>query len=214
MATLSTEELYHEGMRYMNGDGVKKSITKASDCFEQAIAIGSPEAKRELGLILLGDGLLHTDASNLSGLSEEIARHKRGELLLEEAASEGDISAKRWFIKKNDVSLFAFFLGCFPKISVYVEQKKKCKLARQYKNELISLGDAETLYEKAFASLVPDKGIIEKLAEQGYAPAEYTLGMWYLKGMNFEKDLEKAKYWLSISSKHGNAEAKKLLASL
>ena len=101
MTTLSAEELYQKGERYLRGDGVKADIKKAAEYFEQAINIGNlPEAKRELGYILLGNGLLHTDASNLDGLSAEIERHKRGELLLEEAASEGDILAKKWFIKK------------------------------------------------------------------------------------------------------------------
>lgn len=215
MATLSAEELYQQGERYLRGDGVKADKKKAAECFEQAISLGNIlEAKRELGYILLGNGLLHTDASNLDGLSAEIERHKRGELLLEEAASEGDILAKKWFIKKNDVSLFAFFLGCIPKISLFFEAKRKCKIAKKYKEELIELGDSETLYDVAFSSFVPDKKIIAKLAEQGYEPAEYTMGMWYLKGMYYEKDLTKAKQWLSRSSEHGNEEAEKVLTSL
>lgn len=214
MTTLSAEALYDEGMRYLNGNGVKKNMKKAIDCFEQSIAIGSSESKRELGLILLGDGLLHTDAADLSGLSAELEREKRGEQLLEEAAAEGDISAKKWFIKKHNHYLFAYFIGCFPNISLYLEEKKKCKIAKKYKEELIELGDLDTLYDKALSSFSPDKKLILELAEQGYAPAEYTMGMWYLKGMNYEKDLTKAKQWLSCSSEHGNEEAKKVLASL
>ncbi len=208
---LNAEELQQEGVRYLNGNGVKKNISKAVECFEQAIVLGSSESKRELGYILIGDGKLHTNASDLDGLKAEIERHKRGEKLLEEAASEGDVPAKKWYIKKHDVSLFAFFLGAFPKISVYLEEKRKCKIARKYKEELITSGDPETLYEKAFASLVPDKKIIEQLAEQEYAPAEYTLGGWYMEGMGYEKDAEKAKYWLTRSLKHGNDNAKELL---
>lgn len=107
---------------------MKANEEKAIECFEQAIAIGNlPQSKRSLGHILLGDRLLHTDASDLEGLKAEIERHKRGEQLIEEAASEGDILAQKWYIKKNDVNLFAFFLGAFPKLSVYHEQKRKKK---------------------------------------------------------------------------------------
>ena len=119
MTTLSAEELYQKGERYLRGDGVKADIKKAAEYFEQAINIGNlPEAKRELGYLLLGDGLLQTDASDLDGLSAEIKRQKRGEQLIEEAAAEGDVLAQKWYIKKNDVNLFAFFLGAFPKLSV------------------------------------------------------------------------------------------------
>lgn len=215
MKTLSAKELYQQGERYLKGDGVKADKKKAAECFEQAISLGNIlEAKRELGYILLGNGLLQTDASDLDGLSAELERQKRGEQLLEEAAAEGDISAKKWFIKKHNHYLFAYFIGCFPNISLYLEEKKKCKIAKKYKEELIELGDLDTLYDKALSSFSPDKKLILELAEQGYAPAEYTMGMWYLKGMNYEKDLTKAKQWLSCSSEHGNEEAKKVLASL
>lgn len=75
---LSAEALYDEGMRYLNGNGVKKNMKKAIDCFEQSIAIGSSESKRELGLILLGDGLLHTDAADFSGYRLNLNAIKEG----------------------------------------------------------------------------------------------------------------------------------------
>lgn len=212
MATLSAEELYQQGERYLRGNGVKADKKKAAECFEQAISLGNIlEAKRELGYLLLGDGLLHTDASDLDGLSAEIKRQKRGEQLIEEAAAEGDVLAKKWYIKKNDVNLFAFFLGAFPKLSVYLEQKRRKKLAMEYKNALIAAGDPELLYEKAVDAVVQDKKVIEQLAEQEYAPTEYTLGAWYSNGLYYEKDIKKAKYWLTRSLEHGNLNAKELL---
>ena len=215
MKTLSAEELHEQGVRYYNGNGVKKDDRKAIECFEQAIAIDNlPQSKRSLGYILLGDGLLRTDASDLDGLKAEMEQHKRGERLIEEAASEGDIPAQKWYIKKNDVNLFASFLGAFPKLSVYNEQKRKKKLATEFKNALIAAGDPEILYEHAFASINPDKKVIEQLAEKEYAPAEYTIGIWYSNGLNYEKDIKKAKYWLNRSAEHGNENAKEALAKL
>ncbi len=181
----------------------------------QAIAIGNlPQSKRSLGHILLGDGRLHTDASDLEGLKAEIEQHKRGEQLIEEAASEGDILAQKWYIKKNDVNLFAFFWGASPKLSVFHEQKRRKKLAMEYKNALIAAGDPEILYEKAFESINPDKEVIEQLAEKEYAPAEYTIGAWYSNGLYYEKDITKAKYWLNRSAEHGNENAKEALSKL
>lgn len=212
MATLSAEELCQKGERYLRGDGVKADIKKAAEYFEQAISLGNiPEAKRELGYILLGDGLLHTDASDLNGLSAEIKRQERGKQLIEEAAEEGDILAQKWYIRKNDVHLFAFFLGTFPNLSVYREQKRRKKIALKYKNALIASGDPDMLYEKAVNAVVQDKKVIEQLAEQEYAPAEYTLGAWYSNGLYYEKDIKKAKYWLTRSLEHGNLNAKELL---
>jgi len=49
-------------------------------------------------------------------------------------------------------------------------------------------------------------------AEKGSDPAQYTLGMRYLEGKGVEKDLKKARKWLTESAKQGNADAKKALA--
>jgi TPR repeat protein len=49
-------------------------------------------------------------------------------------------------------------------------------------------------------------------AEKGSDPAQYALGMRYLEGKGVDKDLKKARKWLTESAKQGNAEAKKALA--
>jgi len=49
-------------------------------------------------------------------------------------------------------------------------------------------------------------------AEKGSDPAQYTIGMRYLEGKGVEKDLKKARKWLTESAKQGNADAKKALA--
>jgi hypothetical protein len=49
-------------------------------------------------------------------------------------------------------------------------------------------------------------------AEKGSEPAQYTLGMRYLEGKGVEKDLQKARKWLTESAKQGNADARKALA--
>ena len=110
--------------------------------------------------------------------------------------------------------MFASFLGAFPKLSVYNEQKRKKKLATEFKNALIAAGDPEILYEQAFASINPDIKVIEQLAEKEYAPAEYTIGIWYSNGLYYEKDIKKAKYWLNRSAEHGNENAKEALVKL
>lgn len=48
-------------------------------------------------------------------------------------------------------------------------------------------------------------------AEKGSDTAQYTLGMRYLEGKGVDKDLKKARKWLSESAKQGNADAKKAL---
>ena len=85
MKTLSAEELHEQGVRYYNGNGVKKDDRKAIECFEQAIAIGNlPQSKRSLGHILLGDGLFHSDASNLEGLKVQYTKGTCGSFLKEQ----------------------------------------------------------------------------------------------------------------------------------
>jgi TPR repeat protein len=51
-------------------------------------------------------------------------------------------------------------------------------------------------------------------AEKGSDPAQYALGMRYLNGDGVEKDLEKAKKWLSEAAKNGNADARKKLPEI
>jgi TPR repeat protein len=48
-------------------------------------------------------------------------------------------------------------------------------------------------------------------AEKGSDPSQYALGMRYLEGKGVEKDLKKARKWLTESAKQGNADAKKAL---
>lgn len=212
MATLSAEELCQKGERYLRGDGVKADIKKAAEYFEQAISLGNiPEAKRELGYILLGDGLLHTDASDLNGLSAEIKRHERGEQLIKEAAEDGDVIARKWYIRKYEVSFIVRLVLFFAHPKGATERRRNSQLARKFKNELLAEGDMEMLYEKCFGIIINDTKTMQKLADQEYAPAEYTLGAWYMEGYPLKQDLHQAKYWLTRSLEHGNQNAKKML---
>lgn len=220
MSTLSAQELHEQGVRYYYGDGVEADEKKAIECFEQAIKLGNlPQSKRSLGHILLSIEMDHSQIngpSDWKALQDEINQHKRGEQLIVEAAAEGDTLAQKWCIERYDHPLFIPFLVHIPKLrfSLYAETRKKCKMARKYKKQLLEAGDFDMLYNKAFSGLLPNKKIIEELANKEYAPAEYTLGAWYTEDYPYKKDLEKAKYWLTRAVEHGSEPAKEKLSKL
>lgn len=128
MITLSVEELHQEGVKYYNGDGVKKDINKAIECFEKAIAIGSPKSKRALGFVLYGNG---------RAWAAETAEQKRGVQLLEEAAAEGDRVAKEWYVDQYEyAAVGAWILKLKFKSFDYEGTKQRAALAKQYAKEL------------------------------------------------------------------------------
>lgn len=131
MNTLSAQELHEQGVRYYNGNGVKKDVKKAIECFEQAIASGNlPQSKRVLGSILLSP-------SYVSQLNE--TDMDRGTELLMEAADEGDMQAMIYVVNTFGalsyqlLSLLA--LLCF-QFKTYSMMRKRIKLARKCKKEL------------------------------------------------------------------------------
>ena len=123
MKTLTAEELHQEGVKYYNGDGVKKDITKAIACFEQAIALGSTASKRALAYILLGEK---------SAWDAKTDDEKRGVQLYEQAAEEGDRQAREWYILQygSMTTLFKMLKG--------EPAKRRAALAKQYLEELNS----------------------------------------------------------------------------
>lgn len=50
-------------------------------------------------------------------------------------------------------------------------------------------------------------------ADQGYAPAEYDLGMMYLQGMGVKRSRTTAIDWIVKASEHGDKEADAFLKS-
>ncbi|VVM20369.1 hypothetical protein BSPWISOXPB_9059 [uncultured Gammaproteobacteria bacterium] len=53
----------------------------------------------------------------------------------------------------------------------------------------------------------------KKAAEQGYAGAQYNLGVMYANGEGALQDLSKAKYWIKKAYEGGNARAKEALGA-
>ena len=49
-------------------------------------------------------------------------------------------------------------------------------------------------------------------AKQGYAPAQYNLGIMYDKGEGVPQNYEEAMKWFHLAAKQGNPEAQKVLA--
>jgi TPR repeat protein len=64
-----------------------------------------------------------------------------------------------------------------------------------------------------FAADTPTVAEWRKMAaEQGYASAQFLLGMMYAEGEGVPKDLVQAHVWLNIAGANGDKDAKKSLA--
>lgn len=55
--------------------------------------------------------------------------------------------------------------------------------------------------------------LFRPLAEQGYPPAQYNLGMMYANGWGGQKDGDQALHWLKLSADQGQGEAQFYLGS-
>jgi TPR repeat protein len=51
-------------------------------------------------------------------------------------------------------------------------------------------------------------------AEQGYAGAQFNLGMMYKEGFGVQADISEATKWFRLAAEQGDAEAEQILAML
>lgn len=71
----------------------------------------------------------------------------------------------------------------------------------------VNLPQADHWYQQAFACY-------QHLAEQGWAPAQYGLGLMHERGKGVEPDREKAGYWYQKAAEQGDELARAALAAL
>ena len=79
-------------------------------------------------------------------------------------------------------------------------------------------------YEQGLTYAFGEKGVAQdmseafnwfmKSAEQGYAPAQYKVGVSYAYGEGTEKDLKNALYWYEKAAEQGHAIAQRNLGSM
>ena len=48
-------------------------------------------------------------------------------------------------------------------------------------------------------------------AEEGHVTAQYNMGLYYLSGQGVQKDIPRAKQWLTKAAENGHEKARQLL---
>lgn len=89
-------------------------------------------------------------------------------------------------------------------------EKEKTSVMRQLYRK------AKKLLDKDSEEYNPDVAIrlFNESAERGFSPAEYQLGLIYLRGKDIQRDEQQAIRWLTASAEHGNQYAAQLLHSI
>lgn len=198
----SPEAQFYLGVMYRQGQGVKKDPQKAFQWFQRAAEHGNSVHKFALG------------SCYASGCGVAPSAPKAAEWYKKSARADSE------FVEVSVILAMFYARGQ----GVGRNQNKSIKWLRRaaegceyelsiYADMVGSFRD----FERSFPDWVPSGAAPEaiqwcmKVAQQGSAEAQYTLGLSYIGGWLVEKDYEKAADWLRKAADQGHEEARKTL---
>ena len=171
------------GFRYHTGQGISQNYALAVYWYRKAAEQGDAYAQANLGVCYY----------NGQGVAKN---HTQAEYWWHKAAKQGDADAQRQldtYFKGNNVAQSkvrqsgSSGSGLSPKTA-----EEQLKLAANY-------------YERGdYANAVR---LFRKVAEQGYAGAQFNLGICYNEGHGVTKDYSQAVYWYRKAAEQGDADA-------
>ncbi len=191
----SAEALFVLGFLYQSGTGTERSVEKAKEAYQKAVAKGSMAAKNNLGLLQLASG----DDS------------KKSIDLVMEAANAGFSPAQ--------VSMGQLFLDGLPAAGI----TKDADQARVWFERASEAGDDDAaltlglMYEKGTgvpANQEKAAELFQKAADKGNTDAMIRLGAKLLGGQGIKADAGKGKGWFEKAIAAGATGAKVALASI
>lgn len=232
------EAQYNLGVRYKQGDGVSKDVTKAVEWFQKAAAQGSAEAHEYLGEMYKRGQDVSKDGAKAAEL------YRKALELYRKAADQGNAEAQnalglryRWGIHvPRDVTKAAEW---YQKAAVQGNAEAQNALG-----EIYEIGDsapkdavkAVEWYQKAAAQghvgaqlnlgdmYVNDRGVLkneakavewwQKAAAQKSADAQFKLGAMYGNGAGVPKNVAKAVEWFEKAAAQGEVHAQFFLGLL
>lgn len=236
--TIQHVDLYFDlGLRYINGEGISKSVPKAIRCFEQAEILGHEQARIELGLIYFKDkkerftmalGYLNTELDKndpraffalgemyLNGLGVE-KDSSRALVHYEEAAHRGYAEAQ--------TKLGRLYAGDFGGPQNYPQAAHWFKKAAK-EHDCLALYKMGIFYyngrgvrespAKAFEYLYRLSTHLTDEFKKDYpkmmAHFEYVLGLMYFEGKGTNQNENEGINWLKKAISHGQRQAKDYL---
>lgn len=180
VADTDLESWYQTGDRYYFGRGVPKDYTEAIKWYRKAADHGHAMAQNSVGVC-------YERALGISQDYKEAAKWYR------KAAEQGDAYAQN--------NLGACYINGRGVLKDYAEAVKWYRLAADQGNELAKT-NLGLLNEKGGLDNAEALESLRNMAVQGYAPAQYRLGIGYRDGQNLLKDLAEAYKWLKLASEH------------
>ena len=216
------EAQYMLGIHYAGGTGVEVDDVKAAEWFRKAAEQGNADAQYNIaGFYFIGKGVSkdevkavewmrkaaeqgHAEAQRILGQcyyeGGGVAKDEEKAIeWLRKAAEQGDEEAKNMLSEMN-VTLKSSSSSVKSSENVNDESKKpRFEKAKKFYDD--------KKYDKA----VP---LLEALAEEGYAKAQYWLGCAYRLGNGVARDYVKSVEWYRNAAKQGDEGYKKMLAEI
>ena len=172
---------YHLALMYLEGQGVAADPKKAAELFKKAADQGGKHAAYNLGLLYAQGRGVKQDFNKAFEIFKKVA-------------DEGDADAQYNVgllylsgqgIKQNSEEAAKYF-------GLAADQGQ---VDAQYNKALLYLGDKdESEKSKAFK-------ILQKLANNGFVPAQSNFGLMYLHGDTVPKDAKMAATWITKAAK-------------
>lgn len=197
------------GLCYFSGRGVPKDTRRAIELYQEAAASSFAPAITNLGVLRLFG---YRNGDTVEGQNLADARR-----LLERASELGDTKALR-------------ILGFLHRQGLGVPKDER--LSRTYYERAATAGDLTAHYYLATLYLGPNEGFVDTdapadpsnenhargvehmriAAEGGLAPAQFGMGLVYLRGIKVDADAGEARAWMQRAAEQGLRAAKDKLA--
>ena len=222
---------YQLALKYMDGDGVPQSYTKAAELLREPAAAGDSDAQFLLGMLYwTGRGVQRDDATAVQWFQRSAQQgHLESQFFVGEAYQRGrgvardDREAARWFTQAAEGGHTGAQYELGISYSTGRGVARNDQTALEWFEKAANLGHAEAQYfagqsyTNGWGTAVDHAWAARwygKAAEQGLAKAQYMLGVAYATGLGLPTDKVAGYAWLSLAAKQNNPDAIRLRDAL
>ncbi|MSR14458.1 MAG: sel1 repeat family protein [Gammaproteobacteria bacterium] len=218
------------GVLYLQGKGIGQDYGYARQWFEQAAANGLPGAMHNLGIMhLRGYGMSKDPIAGARWLEQAATAGDReaqfftGLLYYKgEGVGQNYAQAEVWFTRAADQGVVAAAFNLAVLLLEGQSGHRDEKLALSYlerfeqQDEQVANLLAQVYSQDRQHPLQAARGLelFKRLAEGGYPPAQFQLGMHYVFGPKATANPEEGRFWLQQAARLGSAEAQLNLGNL
>ena len=199
----NSEEQYQLGMKYYNGDGVKKNYKEAAKLFKMAAEQNHTLSQIALGMLYMTGG---------KGIKKDISS---AELWFDKAANQGNALAQDYMgviyevEHKDPITAISYYKKAANQGNEH--SKEALKRIPTNRVEQYSLGmkyyNGDGIKQDSKRTLY----WMTQSANQNYDLAQCFLGAIYLGGNGIKRDISKSEYWARKAAEQGNPIAQDMM---